>query len=42
MEDNAAIVATVPGTSHDDRRAPKYRRKCDEVAALGYEGFTLR
>jgi cation diffusion facilitator CzcD-associated flavoprotein CzcO len=22
--------------------APKYRQKCDEVAALGYEGFTLR
>jgi hypothetical protein len=20
----------------------KYRQKCDEVAALGYEGFTLR
>jgi len=21
--------------------APKYRQKCDEVAAQGYEGFTL-
>src|SRR5205807_3071984 len=21
--------------------APKYRQKCDEVVALGYEGFTL-
>jgi hypothetical protein len=22
--------------------APKYRQKCDKVAALGYDGFTLR
>jgi hypothetical protein len=22
--------------------APKYRQKCDGVAALGYQGFTLR